>query len=122
LRFFGKNGRKKLQKSDLRSKFDAVFTVTIWRKICRETRRQDQFSIEITVLYENSTRNMSGGDNSNAASAASSYPELDATSPTDSVIQGDFGTLSAEEQEHQRDEWKAELSKTEEEVITLKQV
>ena len=28
----------------------------------------------------------------------SSYPDLDATSPTDSVIAGDFGTLSAQEQ------------------------
>ena len=27
-----------------------------------------------------------------------SYPDLDATSPTDSVIAGDFGTLSAAEQ------------------------
>jgi len=30
--------------------------------------------------------------------------------------------LSSEEQERQRDEWKAELSKTEEEILTLKQV
>lgn len=52
----------------------------------------------------------------------SSYPDLDATSPTDSVIAGDFGTLSAGEQERQRDEWKSELSKTEEEIMTLKQV
>lgn len=52
----------------------------------------------------------------------SSYPDLDATSPTDSVIAGDFGTLSAAEQERQRDEWKSELSKTEEEIMTLKQV
>ena len=58
----------------------------------------------------------------NASGATSSYPALDATSPTDSVIQGDFGTLSAQEQERQRDEWKAELGKTEEEIITLKQV
>lgn len=58
----------------------------------------------------------------NASGATSSYPALDATSPTDSVIQGDFGTLSAQEQERQRDEWKAELAKTEEEIITLKQV
>ena len=27
-----------------------------------------------------------------------SYPDLDATSPTDSVIAGDFGTLSAAQQ------------------------
>lgn len=52
----------------------------------------------------------------------SSYPDPDATSPTDSVIAGDFGTLSAQEQERQRDEWKSELSKTEEEIMTLKQV
>ena len=57
-----------------------------------------------------------------ATGATSSYPALDATSPTDSVIAGDFGTLSAQEQERQRDEWKAELAKTEEEIITLKQV
>ena len=38
------------------------------------------------------------------------------------MIQGDFGTLSAQEQERQRDEWKAELGKTEEEIITLRQV
>lgn len=50
----------------------------------------------------------------------SSYPDL--ASPTDSVIAGDFGTLSAEEQEKQREEWKAELAKTEEEILTLKQV
>ena len=54
--------------------------------------------------------------------SGSSYPALDATSPTDSVIAGDFGSLSAQEQERQRDEWKAELAKTEEEIITLKQV
>ena len=36
------------------------------------------------------------------------------------LIQGDFGTLSAQEQERQRDEWKAELGKTEEEIITLR--
>merc|ERR1712227_755097 len=54
--------------------------------------------------------------------SGSSYPALDATSPTDSVIAGDFGSLSAQEQERQRDEWKAELAKTEEEIITLRQV
>lgn len=52
----------------------------------------------------------------------SSYPDLEATSPTDSVIQGDFGTLSSAEQERQRDEWKAELAKTEDEILTLRQV
>jgi len=65
---------------------------------------------------------MSGGDSTSVASGGSSYPALDATSPTDSVIAGDFGSLSAQEQERQRDEWKAELAKTEEEIITLKQV
>ncbi len=50
----------------------------------------------------------------------SSYPDL--ASPTDSVIAGDFGSLSAAEQERQRDEWKAELAKTEEEIHTLRQV
>ena len=30
--------------------------------------------------------------------------------------------MSAEEQERQRDEWKAELKKTEEEILTLRQV
>ena len=43
-------------------------------------------------------------------------------SPTDSVIGRDFQELSADEQERQREEWKAELRKTEEEVLTLKQV
>ena len=54
---------------------------------------------------------------------SASYPSLDAAvvSPTDSVIAGDFGTLSADEQERQRDEWKAELVRTEEEISTLKQ-
>merc|ERR1712066_1172089 len=40
----------------------------------------------------------------------------------DSVIGRDFQELSAEEQERQREEWKAELKKTEEEILTLKQV
>merc|ERR1712088_1287601 len=44
------------------------------------------------------------------------------TSPTDSVIGADFQGLSAEEQERQREEWKAELRKTEEEILTLRQV
>jgi len=46
----------------------------------------------------------------------------DLTSPTDSVIGADFQNLNSEEQERQREEWKAELSKTEEEILTLKQV
>ena len=54
------------------------------------------------------------------AGSTSSYPDL--ASPTDSVIAGDFGAMSAEEQEKQREEWKAELVKTEEEIATLKQV
>jgi archaellum component FlaC len=54
--------------------------------------------------------------------ANSDKAHLDATSPTDSVIAGDFGSLSAEEQERQREEWKEELNKTEEEIMTLKQV
>jgi len=53
------------------------------------------------------------------ATEASPY---DITSPTDSVIGTDFQTLSAEEQERQREEWKSELKKTEEEILTLKQV
>ncbi|TRY68540.1 hypothetical protein TCAL_07250 [Tigriopus californicus] len=55
---------------------------------------------------------------------ASSYPDLSdsVASPTDSVIAGDFGAMSAEEQELQRQEWKSELAKTEEEILTLKQV
>lgn len=57
---------------------------------------------------------------SNSADMTSSYPDL--ASPTDSVIAGDFGSLSAAEQERQRDEWKAELAKTEEEIYTLRQV
>jgi len=56
------------------------------------------------------------------AGVPSSYPDLDATSPTDSVIAGDFGSLSSAEQERQRDEWKSELAKTEDEILTLKQV
>ena len=36
--------------------------------------------------------------NSGNEALPSSYPDLDATSPTDSVIAGDFGTLSAAEQ------------------------
>ena len=46
------------------------------------------------------------------------YPDL--TSPTDSVIEGEFGAMSAEEQEKQREEWKQELAKTEEEIATLR--
>ena len=54
---------------------------------------------------------------------SSPYAEVcEDNSPTDSVIGRDFQELSAEEQERQRDEWKAELRKTEEEVLTLKQV
>merc|ERR1712045_401098 len=48
--------------------------------------------------------------------------DTDINSPTDSVIGRDFQELSAEEQERQREEWKAELNKTEEEILTLKQV
>jgi len=51
-----------------------------------------------------------------------SNPYRDINSPTDSVIGRDFQELSAEEQERQREEWKAELKKTEEEILTLKQV
>ena len=54
---------------------------------------------------------------------SSPYTEVcEDNSPTDSVIGRDFQELSAEEQERQREEWKAELRKTEEEVLTLKQV
>ena len=38
---------------------------------------------------------------------ASDYPEF--TSPRDSMISGDFGSLSAQEQETQRDDWKTDL-------------
>ena len=38
------------------------------------------------------------------------------------MIGADFQGLTAEEQERQREEWKAELKKTEEEILTLKQV
>ena len=51
-----------------------------------------------------------------------SFSFQDINSPTDSVIGRDFQELSAEEQERQREEWKAELKKTEEEILTLKQV
>jgi len=55
-----------------------------------------------------------------AASETSPYGDI--TSPTDSVIGGEFQDLSSEEQERQREEWKSELAKTEEEILTLKQV
>jgi len=55
-----------------------------------------------------------------ATEATDSYPEL--TSPTDSVIAGDFGAMSAAEQESQRQQWKEELTRTEEEIATLRQV
>merc|ERR1711936_505089 len=67
-------------------------------------------------------KNFSRHKNMSSENSGGSYPALDATSPTDSVIAGDFGSLSAQEQERQRDEWKAELAKTEEEIITLRQV
>ena len=57
-----------------------------------------------------------------APTAKEAYPDLDAASPTDSVIAGDFGAMSAAEQEQQREEWKQELTKTEEEIMTLRQV
>ena len=54
---------------------------------------------------------------------SSPYTEVcEDNSPTDSLIGRDFQELSAEEQERQREEWKAELKKTEEEILTLKQV
>lgn len=40
----------------------------------------------------------------------------------DSGVHENFNALSAEEQEKQREEWKAELTKTEEEIQTLRQV
>eukprot|EP00088_Acartia_fossae_P016405 TRINITY_DN19174_c0_g2_i1.p1 TRINITY_DN19174_c0_g2~~TRINITY_DN19174_c0_g2_i1.p1 ORF type:complete len:173 (-),score=68.12 TRINITY_DN19174_c0_g2_i1:264-782(-) len=55
-----------------------------------------------------------------AASETSPYGDIN--SPTDSVIGADFQDLSSEEQERQREEWKSELAKTEEEILTLKQV
>merc|ERR1712002_865119 len=61
--------------------------------------------------------NMSSG----ATPAAEASP-YDISSPTDSVIGTDFQGLTAEEQEKQREEWKSELKKTEEEILTLKQV
>ena len=51
--------------------------------------------------------------------SSSSTEVCEDNSPTDSVIGRDFQELSAEEQERQREEWKAELRKTEEEVLTL---
>merc|ERR1712098_975182 len=54
--------------------------------------------------------------------AAEEGSPFDINSPTDSVIGADFQGLTAEEQERQREEWKAELKKTEEEILTLKQV
>jgi len=54
--------------------------------------------------------------------AAEEGSPYDINSPTDSVIGADFQGLSAEEQEQQREQWKAELRKTEEEILTLRQV
>jgi len=59
---------------------------------------------------------------STATTPAAEGSPYDINSPTDSVIGADFQGLSAEEQERQREEWKAELKKTEEEILTLKQV
>ena len=42
--------------------------------------------------------NIAAANSVGGEAVPSSYPDLDATSPTDSVIQGDFGTLSAAEQ------------------------
>jgi len=56
------------------------------------------------------------------SAAAETSPYGDINSPTDSVIGADFQDLSSEEQERQREEWKSELAKTEEEILTLKQV
>ena len=41
---------------------------------------------------------------------------------TDSVIPGDFGAMSAAEQESHRAQWKEELTRTEEDIATLRQV
>jgi len=59
---------------------------------------------------------------STATTPATEASPYDINSPTDSVIGTDFQTLTAEEQERQREEWKAELKKTEEEILTLRQV
>jgi len=59
---------------------------------------------------------------STATTPAAEGSPYDINSPTDSVIGADFQGLTAEEQERQREEWKAELKKTEEEILTLKQV
>jgi hypothetical protein len=59
---------------------------------------------------------------STASTPAAEGSSYDINSPTDSVIGADFQGLTAEEQERQREEWKAELKKTEEEILTLKQV
>lgn len=57
------------------------------------------------------------------ASLTSTAEEVtyDAVTP-DSGVHDTFNALSPEEQEKQREEWKAELSKTEEEIQTLRQV
>merc|ERR1719204_1187007 len=64
----------------------------------------------------------SGYDNGYDSFSENSQVYRDINSPTDSVIGRDFQELSAEEQERQREEWKQELKKTEEEILTLKQV
>jgi len=59
---------------------------------------------------------------STTTTPATETSPYDLSSPTDSVIGADFQGLTAEEQERQREEWKAELKRTEEEVLTLRQV
>eukprot|EP00090_Calanus_glacialis_P041033 TRINITY_DN71984_c0_g1_i1.p1 TRINITY_DN71984_c0_g1~~TRINITY_DN71984_c0_g1_i1.p1 ORF type:complete len:161 (-),score=59.38 TRINITY_DN71984_c0_g1_i1:54-503(-) len=44
------------------------------------------------------------------------------TSPSESVVDEVFASLSDEEQEKQRDDWKEELKMTENEILTLMQV
>merc|ERR1711884_606675 len=80
-----------------------------------------QCSCVVAAVSNNSTVSTVHILRTTMASPAADIGE-DINSPTDSVIGRDFQELSAEEQERQREEWKAELKKTEEEILTLKQV
>merc|ERR1711884_55220 len=80
-----------------------------------------QCSCVVAAVSNNSTVSTVHILHTTMASPAADIGE-DINSPTDSVIGRDFQELSAEEQERQREEWKAELKKTEEEILTLKQV
>jgi len=76
----------------------------------------------LIILHREKVENYTDLKMSAGTTPAAEGSSFDITSPTDSVIGADFQGLTAEEQERQREEWKAELKKTEEEILTLKQV